>query len=56
MSVLIKGMDVPGSCYACPFYDDMTHYCEVKNRNLYKADMPKPEWCPVIPYEENNDN
>ena len=52
MSVLIRDMDAPRSCDACPFYDDISRYCDAKNRHIYKADRPKPAWCPVQEVED----
>ena len=28
MSVLIRDMEAPHSCDACPFYDDISRYCD----------------------------
>lgn len=47
MTVLIKNMEAPRSCNGCQFYDDIGRYCDAADRHLYKADMPKPSWCPI---------
>jgi len=50
MSIMIKGMQMPESCFGCRFRHD--GYCFAKeqqdNRPEWEQDK-KPDWCPLIP-------
>lgn len=53
MSILIKGMDMPTACCACPCsYDNL---CAVNNEYPTFAEWyeDKPDWCPLIPVPEH---
>lgn len=64
MSVLIKGMEMPGSCFNCPFLDYEEGFCladaikhdsgwyENKFQPGWKIDG-RPERCPLIPVPEH---
>jgi hypothetical protein len=53
MSVLIKGMEMPENCLACPCgYETEGAYideCLVLKREYEKdADSVRPNWCPLV--------
>ena len=56
MSILIRGMEMPESCFECPFECDYAFICSLTNKetrkqrkehavNEYEA---MPEWCPLV--------
>ena len=58
MSILIKGMEMPTRCFACPFCDvensevncAISHgsYIEYKEIDEQRAIQDRPIWCPLI--------
>ncbi len=52
MSVLIKGMGMPPSCYFCPMTNDGFYLCKANNpyRQLEDdCEERRPDWCPLVP-------
>lgn len=51
MSILIKGMEMPDSCYQCILYDNRQAVC-IKARRTYMntSNSPsyRPDWCPLV--------
>ena len=50
MSILIKGMEMPKSCFACDFYSGNECYLYsygIPARYNYNPDT-KPEWCELV--------
>ena len=55
MSVCVKGMYLPPSCYFCPMTNDGLYLC--KANNPYKqleddCEERRPNWCPLIEIPE----
>ena len=51
MSVLIKGMKMPPSCYFCGLADTSFIHCEAFNpQKLLEEDCEerRPDWCPLV--------
>ena len=51
MSLLIKGMEMPESCYNCDFTNDGFYLC--KAAHPYKplendCEERRPDWCPLV--------
>ena len=55
MSVLIKGMNMPQSCYRCCFSDGLE--CLPKGRKVDRMTWirRRPEWCPMEPIPPHGD-
>ena len=59
MSVLIRGMEMPDRCFACPMCDvydaevncAISHgsYIEYRDVDEQTAINGRPDWCPLIP-------
>jgi len=49
MSVIIKGMEKPDSCYDCRMRTD-SYFCSAKPKEFcgYTDDIKRPDWCPLI--------
>lgn len=50
MSVLIKNMRMPKSCYDCPLYDDEDGFCEAQKEFLHLiiSNRDKDTNCPLV--------
>lgn len=46
MSVLIKGMEMPTSCWDCPCIDGKNGYCQLRKEYVYGE---APRSCPLVP-------
>lgn len=58
MSILIKGMTMPKSCWDCPMYYHRLSYCNAIHRSLGYADEPdkyKMDWCPLVEVQTYDD-
>lgn len=58
MSVLIKGMEVPKSCYVCPFCDYVSARCDAVKGTPYTPTSrydTRAEWCPLVPVPDHGD-
>lgn len=56
MSILIKGMEIPKSCYFCPMTNDGFYLCKANNpyRQLEDdCEERRPSWCPLVPVPEH---
>mgnify|MGYP007022360499 CR=1 FL=1 len=52
MSILIKGMEMPTSCYLCPFCDYVSARCDAVKGNPYTPTNRyevRADWCPLVP-------
>lgn len=52
MSILIKGMEMPKSCYTCPFCDYVSARCDAVKGTPYTPTSRyevRADWCPLIP-------
>lgn len=52
--VIIKGMEMPESCYGCDlanFFTDETPYCRRRMRAVNRK-VGRPDWCPLRPAPE----
>lgn len=50
MSILIKNMEMPTSCYDCRFAVDGWCYAAEKQDNKdYLADTRRADFCPLVP-------
>lgn len=47
MSVLIKGMEIPGTCLHCPFADGEYGWCDCDN-DIDVCFDERPDACPLI--------
>ena len=55
MSVLIKGMEMPKSCYVCPFCDYVSARCDAVKGNPYTQESryeKRDDFCPLIEVPE----
>ncbi len=55
MSVCVKGMHLPPSCYFCPMTNDGLYICKANNpHKLLEEDCEerRPDWCPIIEVPE----
>ena len=49
MSVIVKGMEMPESCYRCPMANDDFYLCGATEKYLENdSEERRPEWCPLI--------
>ena len=61
MSVYIKGMEMPKSCFSCPMNDtdccgiSRGSYIEYREVDVDVAINGRPEWCPLIPVPDHGD-
>lgn len=53
-------MDIPHSCDTCPLQDEEFYYCHGRKeyqpwevQDMYKHDLNRPDWCPLIEVKEN---
>lgn len=54
MSKAVLVMDMPESCYQCPFGND-NFECDVIGRPLdVNQKIEKPDWCPLRPMPEKD--
>ena len=56
MSVLIKGMEMPKSCYLCPFCDYVSARCDAVKGTPYTPPTRyevRADWCPLIPVPDH---
>jgi len=55
VSVLVKGMEMPDRCFACPMCDDdccgisKGSFIEYREVDVDVAIDSRPNWCPLIP-------
>lgn len=49
MSVIVKGMEMPDSCYDCRMRTD-GDFCSAMPKEFcgYTDDIKRPDWCPLI--------
>lgn len=49
MSIMIKGMEMPDSCYDCRMRTD-SYFCSAMPKEFcgYTDDIKRPDWCPLI--------
>lgn len=47
MSLMIKGMDMPKSCFECRFYQNEMDYCEVTDTDYPFLEELKLKDCPL---------
>lgn len=61
MSVLIKGMEMPDRCFACPMCDtdccgvSKGPYIEYREVDVDIAIDHRPDWCPLVPVPNHGD-
>ena len=58
MSVLIRGMEMPKSCYVCPFCDYVSARCDAVKRNPYTPESryeKRADFCPLVPVPPHGD-
>ena len=51
-SVLINGMEMPKSCYICPFCDYVSARCDAVKGNPYTPESryeKRADFCPLVP-------
>ena len=49
MSVIVKGMEMPESCYRCPMANDDFYLCGATEKYLENdSEERRPDWCPLI--------
>lgn len=48
MAVLIKGMEMPGTCIQCPCLDDEYWICKASVENDEPSSNCRPSWCPLV--------
>ena len=48
MSILIKGMEMPKSCFDCPCIDAENGRCQAVNSRDFVYEY-RPHWCPLVP-------
>ena len=57
MSVYIKGMEMPKSCFECKLLDYTdTYKCRVRFESLAREhgiNISRPDWCPLIPVPDH---
>ena len=52
MSVIVKGMEMPESCYKCPMANDDFYLCGATEKYLdNNSEERRPDWCPLIEVE-----
>ena len=57
MSIIVEDVDIPTSCYRCPAFHYDDEWCGFLSEFIYYSDTKdtgRPEWCPMKPYEEDN--
>lgn len=57
MSVIVKGMRMPTSCYYCGLTDSSFIHCRASSRpRLLEDDCEerRPEWCPLVELPEHH--
>ena len=55
MGVYIKGMEIPKSCYVCPFCDYVSARCDAVQGNPYTQESryeKRDDFCPLVPVPE----
>jgi len=56
--ILIKGMEMPESCYYCPMKNDGYYLCKATRPYKELEDdckECKPQWCPLVPVQPHGD-
>ncbi len=57
MSIYIKGMEMPTSCFECKLLDYTdTYKCRVRFESLAREhgiNISRPDWCPLVPVPEH---
>lgn len=49
MSVIVKGMAMPKSCYRCPMANDDFYLCGATEKYLENdSEERRPDWCPLV--------
>ena len=49
MSILIKDMEIPESCYRCPMANDDFYLCGATEKYLENdSEERRPDWCPLV--------
>ena len=49
MSVIVKSMEMPESCYRCPMANDDFYLCGATEKYLENdSEERRPDWCPLI--------
>ena len=49
MSVIVKGMEMPESCYRCPMANDDFYLCGATEKYLENdSEERRPDWCPLV--------
>ena len=49
MSVIVKGMEMPESCYRCPMANDDFYLCGATEEYLENdSEERRPDWCPLV--------
>ena len=49
MSILIKDMEMPKSCYRCPMANDDFYLCGATEKYLENdSEERRPDWCPLV--------
>ena len=54
MSILINGMEMPTSCYVCPFCDYVSARCDAVKGNPYTPESryeKRADFCPLVPVQ-----
>lgn len=52
MSIIINGMEMPKSCYVCPFCDYVSARCDAVKGNPYTPESryeKRADFCPLVP-------
>ena len=55
MAILIKGMEMPTSCYRCPFCDYVSARCDAVRGTPYTPASryeERADFCPLVPVPE----
>lgn len=54
--VYIKGMEMPGSCEECRFWDGQNNGCPIVHMiTLRRTHQKKPDWCPLVEVPDHGD-
>ena len=53
MSILIRDMEMPESCYRCPMANDDFYLCGATEKYLENdSEERRPDWCPLTEVKE----
>lgn len=56
MSILVKGLQMPKDCEACPFWEGLVNGCPIAHYfTIRRKGVDRPEWCPLIPVPDHGD-